>query len=547
MKPLNLDNSPCSPIASNCVIWAGDDIPCIKLCKGDTVSDVVAKLATELCTILDTLDIKNYDLSCFNLTSCAPSDFQALINFLIQKICELENIPAPENNTRGTGCPTDCPVSVPDCLATSPGEVLNLIDYVNLIATRVCNLATDISILQSAVNVLQNNVTALQITVAGLSNYTTPEKAITCDIGSLTAPGSYPIDDIISEFINSEWCPISLVLDTPFNLSNAISSQSPCYDGTAPALQYVYTSGAIMQVAYPTYAASPATLAEAIENIWIALCDLRNAGKKLTLVSGGNNITVTTATTIIGNDEETEYTINGLSTNVFGGDNISVSSVSYPNGTTDYTIYANGTNVVGADDIVVTPVTVGNDTTYTISRPKITFYQEAQGLVNVLLDPVPDSTQYHFPIGYNALTYTNTTGVTKTFTVHVSYIGVVGINDVVNSSSFSNQLDGAIITTAFAVDTVAYESIGARVAISGSLYDGPNPTDIVNIGTTETVVTTPGTNPVEFRFLDGNATRHVSFFKLITINNGESISLKFKSDGTNNAYISQAQILIQEI
>ena len=40
MKPLNLDNKPCSPISSNCVVWQGPDIPCIQLCTGDTVSDV---------------------------------------------------------------------------------------------------------------------------------------------------------------------------------------------------------------------------------------------------------------------------------------------------------------------------------------------------------------------------------------------------------------------------------------------------------------------------------------------------------------------------
>ena len=62
MKPLNLDNSPCSPTSSNCVIWQGPDLACIKLCKGDTVSDVIAKLATELCTIMDMLNVTNYDL-----------------------------------------------------------------------------------------------------------------------------------------------------------------------------------------------------------------------------------------------------------------------------------------------------------------------------------------------------------------------------------------------------------------------------------------------------------------------------------------------------
>ena len=90
MKPLNYDNSPCSPISSNCVIWQGPNIPCIKLCTGDTISDVIEKLATELCTVLDTLNVTNYDLSCFNLVACDPNDFQALIQFLIEQICALQ-------------------------------------------------------------------------------------------------------------------------------------------------------------------------------------------------------------------------------------------------------------------------------------------------------------------------------------------------------------------------------------------------------------------------------------------------------------------------
>ena len=83
MKPLNLDNSPCSPISSNCVIWQGPDIPCIKLCAGDTVSDVVHKLATELCTIMETLKVSNYDLACFNLVACPPSNFEELIDLYL--------------------------------------------------------------------------------------------------------------------------------------------------------------------------------------------------------------------------------------------------------------------------------------------------------------------------------------------------------------------------------------------------------------------------------------------------------------------------------
>jgi hypothetical protein len=551
MKPLNLDNSPCSPVSSNCVIWAGPNIPCIKLCIGDTISDVTFKLATELCTILDYLNVDNYDLSCFNLASCQPNDFQELLQFLINRICALENIEPGSVvtttvgvNTRYTGV-TDYLMTAAPCFG---GGTVALVDYIDQIANRICNIITELSIINSGLNSLDIRVTTLE--TAPVPSFIIPSFILQCNIGTiipvLAAGSTQDIDVVVSRFINEEWCPYKAVLDTSTNISNAITSQ--CILGTDDSEALKYSApGTQMQVAYPAYVASPTTLADAINNLWIALCDLRNSGNELVTVTAGNNVTVTTTTTVVGADEVTDYTIDAKDTVVTAGDNINITSVTSPTDVTTYTINGKESIVVGSDDIIVTPVTVGNDTTYTISRPKISFYQEAQGLVNVLLDPVPDSSQYHFPIGYNALTYTNTTGVSKTYSVHVSYIGVVGFTDVVNSSTFLNQLDGAIITTSFAIDTIAYESIGARVSLSGSLFDGPNTTDFVNTTTTETVVTTPGTSPVEFRFLDGNATRHVSFFKLITISNGESISLKFKSDGINNAYISQAQLLVQEL
>jgi hypothetical protein len=64
MKPLNLDNKPCSPISSNCVIWQGPDIECINICNDDSVSDVVSELATELCNFYISMPSSNF--SSFN-------------------------------------------------------------------------------------------------------------------------------------------------------------------------------------------------------------------------------------------------------------------------------------------------------------------------------------------------------------------------------------------------------------------------------------------------------------------------------------------------
>jgi hypothetical protein len=526
MKPLNLDNSPCTPTSSNCVIWQGPNIPCIKLCTGDTVSDVVYKLATELCTVLDTLNITAYDLTCFNLPECGPSNFQSLIQFLIDRICELQNISSTTTTTTTTSSTSSAKsAAVTGYLLTAApcfgGGTVALIDYVDMIANKICDLINQITVINASITNLDIRVSVLESTPPPI--FVIPSFVLGCDIGTI-APvlangSSQQIDTVIRRFINEEWCPMKAVLGTSSALSTAVSSQ--CIAGTDLALgaQYI-TPGVVMQVEYPTYVGVPTTVAEAISNLWIALCDLRTRialYEKTSVVTAGDNVTVTSTTVA----NVTTYTVNALDT-----------------------------VVVGADDIVVTPsAPVAGVTTYTISRPKELFYQQANGLVNVLLSPVADPTIYHFPTGYNALEYTNTTGVTKSFTVHVSYIASVGVTDLINSATYLNALDGGIITTAFAVDTIQYQSFAGRSRVEAHLFDGPTITDIVDAGTAETVVTTPGTLPVEFRFLYNNdATKHISFFAIVSLNNGESVSLKFKTANPGqDAYLAQAQILVQEI
>lgn len=336
------------------------------------------------------------------------------------------------------------------------------------------------------------------------------------------------------------------VLGTYTDISNAISSQSPCYDGTAAALQYQYTTSAIMQVAYPTYVASPVTLADAINNIWIALCDLRNAGERVVTVSAGDNITVTTTTGVSGNDQTVNYQITGKESIVAAGDNVTVSAVTVGNDTT-YTVNGKESIVVGANDIVVTPVTVGNDTTYTVSRPApINYYSEAISPIQLSSDIGYVSNTYFQPVPYNSLAYTNTSGATKDFLVRVSYDSTNYNIPVQNSNVFKNHVDGALFKNGI---TLLYESAGVTT-LEGSLYDGPLVTDVVNIGTAETVQTVPGANDVEFRFNLPLFPRNVSFFKKVSLANGETVELKFKSFGpvgNTDGYLLQAQFYIEEI
>jgi hypothetical protein len=93
---MNIKNKTnCIKTSSNCIVWDGPNIPCLKLCKGDTVTDVFYKLAMDHCEVLKTLDPSQYDISCFNDTSCPPETFKDLFQKVINKICAIEKIPGP--------------------------------------------------------------------------------------------------------------------------------------------------------------------------------------------------------------------------------------------------------------------------------------------------------------------------------------------------------------------------------------------------------------------------------------------------------------------
>jgi len=278
MKPLNYDNSPCSPISSNCVIWQGPDIPCIKLCAGDTISDVVFKLATELCTVLDTLNVTNYDLSCFNLVACGPNDFQALIQFLIERICalqtEVDAIGDPVNNTTNT-TKSDPLVTIADCFVVGGVTVMTVSQYAQAIGTKVCSLVTEISILQNQISTLDARVTALESVPA--PTFTVPSITVNCTLedGVIVGGNTYQIDQVLDALVNDSkygYCALTSATGLASNLLAAVATQ--CISNTDDSL---VNPGTSMSTEYfGTWIDSPVTIADAVTNLWVSVCDIRN-------------------------------------------------------------------------------------------------------------------------------------------------------------------------------------------------------------------------------------------------------------------------------
>jgi len=273
MKPINLDNSPCSPISSNCVIWQGPDIPCIKLCTGDTVSNVIHELATELCNIMDLLDVNGYDLSCFDLASCKPQNIQELIQFLIGRICTIETEQAAEVAAAIAGgvvksASADTLVTVAPCFVVGTTTVMTIAEYAQAMGTKICSIITQIDTINLQINDLDIRVTTLENTPVIFPP--TPSIVIDCNIGVLISGNSYTIDNVLDELINNAtngYCAYMSVLGTPANIT---SSFTPACVFGAP----ITTD--------PNWSPVPVDLSETLTNIWIAICSIYSSITPLT-------------------------------------------------------------------------------------------------------------------------------------------------------------------------------------------------------------------------------------------------------------------------
>ena len=291
MKPLNLNNQTCDPIASNCVIWTGPDIECIKLCKGDTISDVVYNLATEFCKVLAIIDYP-YDLSCFNLTACKPDDFESLIQFLINRVCSLETctgcVPDCQGNATMTGttspgrgksstsgCP-DCVVAIAPCFYyLNPfGDTvtsMQLIDYVNAIGNRLCTLATDITNLQTAVS-------NLTIRVTNLENQPPPQVSLPTLIPNcVLSAEQHSMIDVLTA-LETQFCQLQSATGAPISLYQNIVKQCA---GLNTSLQLNGSGGTMASI--PGWTSTVTNLAQSFGNSWLAICDMRQAIRNIQL------------------------------------------------------------------------------------------------------------------------------------------------------------------------------------------------------------------------------------------------------------------------
>lgn len=319
----NTADQGCSPVSSNCVMWQGPDLPCISLCNGDTISSVVYKVATDLCTIKTSLDLSALDLSCL-VTFCSAANpapttktLSAVLDFIVDKVCclntTIQNLPGGANSYAEPN------LALPSCLQyadPSTGQTitqLSLSNYVLRLGNQHCSLKATIDTHTTQIASLATRVTTLESTSGVVLPTVTPNCLLT--------PGTPTQMNVLLDELESQYCSLRTVLGTNSNLTTAIAQQCNNLANQNALSQAGYVSGLSGWVPASGDALS-GTVAGTIKNLWTVLCDMRAAIYDLKNTAGQTDCSAfLLGFTAAANNDRTQVTLffNGGSTVVPAG------------------------------------------------------------------------------------------------------------------------------------------------------------------------------------------------------------------------------------
>jgi hypothetical protein len=274
MIPISSSNyqQGCDPVSSNCVVWQGPNISCINLCKGDTISDVVAKLATELCEIQVSLDISGIDLSCLEL-STAPENTNELFQVLVSEICTLSGRCDTLEGGSGSGSSQEIIATLPSCLEYTNAQndlvtQLPIDQYAELVAAKVCEIIGDITIINTTLSNHETRITTLEGNTT--SDYTTPQITPNCVLPSV------PTDiDVVLDELEDQFC----TLDSTLGGSTSLLAASTYQCDLLNVDQQLAGAGTMSSL--EGWNSQVNNVAESLQNMWLTLCDMRAAIKDI--------------------------------------------------------------------------------------------------------------------------------------------------------------------------------------------------------------------------------------------------------------------------
>jgi hypothetical protein len=147
---------------------------------------------------------------------------------------------------------------------------MQLTDYVQMIANRVCSIVLEIASINDQIDVINNTLNDLQIQINNLPAFTLPTVTISC----LLTPGAYSLQVALDAIYNNTngYCNLLAATGNPSDIVNAVQSQC-VVDGDLTLTNPAQTFAQVYLGTWVPMALTD-TVADAINNIWIVLCDM---------------------------------------------------------------------------------------------------------------------------------------------------------------------------------------------------------------------------------------------------------------------------------
>lgn len=258
---------------SNDIIWDGEDLPCISLCNGDAISDIVYKLAVQICAIKKSLDLKDIDLkTVFAACLGCPSPVKTLdvvLQLIINKIATIDQVIATLNSGSASAVPTD--IVLASCFLpqyNGDGDSITKLpqaDYTRLIATMVCSTTTAVNGILSRVQTLETQVSSILSQIAELE--AEPVVTPTC-----VATGPMEISEAYT-LLETAFCQLRGTTGLPSAIVSGISKQPSTLKDE---IQLSGAGNAPMSV-LTGWKNSVSTLGDSLANLWLTTLDNRAA------------------------------------------------------------------------------------------------------------------------------------------------------------------------------------------------------------------------------------------------------------------------------
>lgn len=251
-------------VNSKCVKWSGPAIPCLDICHDDVLNDVVYAIADKVCTLAADMNMETLDLSCIiDLCDSCPTEktLQTVLQLMLDNQCTLkeliDDIITAINTSSGGAVVLTLDMKCLEMLDPF-GNPINqdLNQTLQSIINELCLHKTKIEVLEATVIDLQDQIDDIDPGGGGPA-YTPPDVIIPVDCLGIVAT-TLPADEAVQPLLNA-FCDLKDVLGTNAEISTSVSRQ--CAN-----LNTVYGLT-------PNWNLTPATMADTVNNLWIALCD----------------------------------------------------------------------------------------------------------------------------------------------------------------------------------------------------------------------------------------------------------------------------------